>query len=101
MFKRTAKRAGIVGSTMHHMRHGFVTALLDEGVGAHVVKELAGHADLATPSATRMRWPSASAPRSGSSTGSTRRSRSTAAAGEPGHACRARRTAPAVLVTTR
>jgi site-specific recombinase XerD len=48
MFKRTAKRAGIVGSTMHHMRHGFVTALLDEGVGAHVVKELAGHADLAT-----------------------------------------------------
>ena len=48
MFLRVAKRAGIVGSTMHHMRHGFVTALLDEGVGAHVVKELAGHADLTT-----------------------------------------------------
>jgi integrase len=48
MFMRAAERAGIVGSTMHHMRHGFVTALLDEGVGAHVVKELAGHADLTT-----------------------------------------------------
>lgn len=48
MFLRCAKRAGIVDSTIHHMRHGFVTALLDRGVGAHVVKELAGHADLAT-----------------------------------------------------
>jgi integrase len=48
MFVRVAKRAEIVDSTIHHMRHGFVTALLDQGVGAHVVKELAGHADLAT-----------------------------------------------------
>lgn len=48
MFQRLAQRAGIVGSTMHHLRHGFVTALLDKGVGAHIVKELAGHADLTT-----------------------------------------------------
>jgi integrase len=48
VFHRNAKRAGIEGSTMHHLRHGFVTALLDHGVGAHIVKELAGHADLTT-----------------------------------------------------
>jgi integrase len=48
MFGRVAKRVGVVNSTTHHLRHGFVTALLDRGVGAHIVKELAGHADLAT-----------------------------------------------------
>jgi site-specific recombinase XerD len=48
MFLRIARRAGIEGSTFHHLRHGFVTTLLDRGVGAHVVRELAGHADLAT-----------------------------------------------------
>ena len=48
MFLRVAGRAGIVGSTFHHLRHGFVTTLLDRGVGAHVVRELAGHADLST-----------------------------------------------------
>jgi integrase len=48
MFLRVAKRAGVTDSTLHHLRHGFVTALLDRGVGAHIVKELAGHADLAT-----------------------------------------------------
>jgi integrase len=48
MFLRLAERAGIMGSTMHHLRHGFITALLDRGVGTHIVKELAGHADLAT-----------------------------------------------------
>jgi integrase len=29
-------------------RHGFITALLDRGVRAHVARELAGHADLTT-----------------------------------------------------
>jgi integrase len=49
MFLRVAKRAGITeGATFHHLRHGFVTALLDRGVGAHIVQELAGHADLTT-----------------------------------------------------
>ncbi|MFT3770143.1 MAG: site-specific integrase [Minicystis sp.] len=48
MFVRLAKRAGVEGATFHHLRHGFITALLDRGVGAHVVRELAGHADLAT-----------------------------------------------------
>ena len=48
MFLRIARRAGIEGSTFHHLRHGFVTTLLDRGVGAHVVRELAGHADLST-----------------------------------------------------
>jgi integrase len=49
MFLRVAKRAGIVeGSTFHHLRHGFVTTLLDRGVGAHIVQDLAGHADLTT-----------------------------------------------------
>jgi hypothetical protein len=76
MFLRVAKRTGIVGSTMHHMRHGFVTALLDEGVGAHIVKELAGHADLTTTERYAHAWSSASAPRSRSSTGSTRGSSS-------------------------
>jgi integrase len=48
MFVRCAKRAGIEGSTTHHLRHGFVTTLLDRGVGAHIVQELAGHANLTT-----------------------------------------------------
>lgn len=48
MFCRIAARVGIAGATFHHLRHGFVTALLVRGVGAHVVKELAGHADLTT-----------------------------------------------------
>jgi integrase len=48
MFLLVSQQAGIIDSTIHHMRHGFVTALLDQGVGAHVVKELAGHGDLAT-----------------------------------------------------
>jgi integrase len=48
MFLRVARRAEIEGTTFHHLRHGFVTALFDRGVGAHVVRELAGHADLAT-----------------------------------------------------
>jgi integrase len=49
MFRRVAKRVGITQeSTFHHLRHGFVTVLLDRGVGAHIVQELAGHADLTT-----------------------------------------------------
>jgi integrase len=48
MFVRLAKRASVEGGTFHHLRHGFITTLLDRGVGAHVVRELAGHADLAT-----------------------------------------------------
>jgi len=48
MFLRIARRIGIEGATFHHLRHGFVTTLLDRGVGAHVVRELAGHADLST-----------------------------------------------------
>ena len=48
LFQRLAKRVGITGSTVHHLRHGFVSELLDHGVGAHIVKELAGHADLNT-----------------------------------------------------
>ena len=48
MFQRIARRAGIDKGTFHHLRHGFVTTLFDRGVGAHVIRELAGHADLAT-----------------------------------------------------
>lgn len=48
MFVSVAKRAGIKGATTHHLRHAFVTALLNRGVGAHVVQALAGHADLST-----------------------------------------------------
>ena len=33
MFVGLAKRAGVEGATLHHLRHGFMTALLDRGVG--------------------------------------------------------------------
>ncbi len=47
-FRRALHRAGVPKWRLHDLRHFFVTALLNAGVPAHVVQELAGHGDLAT-----------------------------------------------------
>jgi len=48
VFLRALQRAGLTKWRLHDLRHFFVTALLNAGVPAHVVRELAGHSDLAT-----------------------------------------------------
>jgi integrase len=47
-FKRSCKKAGLVGWRFHDLRHAFVTALFRVGVGAPTVQALAGHSDLKT-----------------------------------------------------
>ena len=47
-FARVQRRVGVGHFRFHALRHFFVTALLDAGVASHVVRELAGHSDLAT-----------------------------------------------------
>jgi integrase len=45
--RRAQQRAGVRGWTLHTLRHHFVTSLLRNGAGAHVVQKLAGHHSLA------------------------------------------------------
>ena len=47
-FVRALRRAEVPKWRLHDLRHFFVTALLNSGIPPHVVRELAGHADLAT-----------------------------------------------------
>src|SRR5262249_24350034 len=48
VFVRALKRASVPHWRYHDLRHFFVTSLLRHGVPVHVVRELAGHADLST-----------------------------------------------------
>ena len=47
MVKDAYDHAGLQGS-MHWLRHTWVTELLEAGVPPHVVKDMAGHADIQT-----------------------------------------------------
>lgn len=42
-FKRTAKKAGITGASIHSVRHTYATRLFEKGVAAKTVSELLGH----------------------------------------------------------
>lgn len=46
--RRTCDRLGLDVAKVHSLRHFFVTSLFTHGVGAQVVRDLAGHADLTT-----------------------------------------------------
>ena len=48
MFKKILQRAGLPHMPFHDLRHSAVTLLLQMGVPAHVVQEIAGHADIST-----------------------------------------------------
>ncbi len=48
MFQRTLRRLKLPRERLHALRAFFVTTLLNGHVPAHVVRELAGHGDLAT-----------------------------------------------------
>lgn len=48
-FRDACNRAGLARQIVpHSLRHGFATALMQSGVSVHLVKELLGHANLAT-----------------------------------------------------
>ena len=52
MFRRWCKRAGLAdrGYTLHSLRHGFGTRLAMQGVDAPTIRDLMGHASIATTS---------------------------------------------------
>lgn len=49
-FQRAQKKAGLLGSRFHDLRHFFVTSLFRAGAPAPAVQALAGHADISTTS---------------------------------------------------
>src|SRR5262249_17281914 len=47
-FALAAREAGITGATMHSLRHGYATRLLERNVNLRVVQILLGHGSIAT-----------------------------------------------------
>ena len=57
-FELVKRRAGLVreGVTLHTLRHTFASLLLQEGCDLVSIKEMLGHADLATTSRHYAKW---------------------------------------------
>ena len=49
-FTIAAHQAGITGATLHSLRHGYATRLIERGVNLRVVQILLGHGSIATTS---------------------------------------------------
>lgn len=47
-FVLAARQAGITGSTLHSLRHGYATRLLERNVNLRIVQILLGHGSIAT-----------------------------------------------------
>lgn len=47
-FKKIAVKCGILDVSLHKLRHSAATAMLESGIDLKIVKEILGHADLAT-----------------------------------------------------
>jgi integrase len=44
-FHRAATKAGLAGVRLHDLRHAFCTQLVEAGVAASIVSQVAGHAN--------------------------------------------------------
>ena len=47
-FQKIAAACNIIGISFHKLRHSSATAMLENDIGIKIVKEILGHADLAT-----------------------------------------------------
>jgi integrase/recombinase XerD len=47
-FTIAARQAGITGATLHSLRHGYATRLIERGVNLRIVQILLGHGSITT-----------------------------------------------------